>query len=298
MNALLERGLIEEMSCGMNFAYVLSDNSQFLPVEYKVLRSQRDTCFVPCVKMLYNGKIQLYYLADSFKPLSSMLFGMNADAFVKIVTNLLADVIEVKANGFLSCTNIETSFEKIFVEPNTRKVRLIYLPISERLYADNNEFENELRTSLIRLVNGVPALFSERAMTLAVNLANKLISLEDILAQLKSNTVLPPVDLPRKQKSRLILVEKTGKVKYTVNKPEFVLGKNPSGSDGLISFNNAVSRHHCVIHQTAEGYTVTDLGSLNGTFLNKIRLLPEEKYPLKHGDTLRIANVAFQVHIQ
>lgn len=297
MNTLLEHGFVEEMACGLNFAYVLSNNSGFLPIEYKVMHGQCGGNFVKCVKMLYNGRIQLYYLVDSYKPLSEMLFGMNADAFVKIVTNLLAAVVEIKNNGFLFCANIEASFDKIFVEPSTRKVRLVYIPISEHLFESGDAFENELRTSLIRLINGVPALFSEKTTMLAVDLANRTQSLENILTRLKGNAVWRTSDVAKKP-SKLLLVETAGRVQFSVDRDRFILGKNPADVDGIIAFSNAVSRRHCAITKTAEGYAVTDLGSLNGTFLNKNRLQHDQAYPLKNEDVLRIANVNFRVQIQ
>ena len=64
MNVLIENNYIKEMECGSNFAYILSDNNSFLSTEYKVLQSQAKSCFVKCMKMMYNGKIQLYYLAN------------------------------------------------------------------------------------------------------------------------------------------------------------------------------------------------------------------------------------------
>ena len=73
MNALIENNYIKEMKYGANFAYVLSDNSAFLSTEYKVLQSQANSCFVKCMKMLYNGSIQLYYLASGLKSFASML---------------------------------------------------------------------------------------------------------------------------------------------------------------------------------------------------------------------------------
>ena len=73
MNILKEKGILAEMSCGSNFAYVLSDNTDFLSTEYKVLQSQTNSCFVNCMKMLYNGKIQLFYLSKALKPFSSLL---------------------------------------------------------------------------------------------------------------------------------------------------------------------------------------------------------------------------------
>ena len=51
MNTLIEQGVIQEMTCNGNFAYILSGNESFLPVEYKVLHSKAEDGFVKCVKM-------------------------------------------------------------------------------------------------------------------------------------------------------------------------------------------------------------------------------------------------------
>ncbi len=59
MNALIENNYIQEMECGSNFSYILSDNSTFLSTEYKVLQSQANSWFVKYMKMMYNGKDQL-----------------------------------------------------------------------------------------------------------------------------------------------------------------------------------------------------------------------------------------------
>ena len=69
MNSLTTNGKLTEMECGANFAVILKDNAFFLPTEYKVLQSQKDGCFVKCMRMLYNGKTELYYFAGELKSL-------------------------------------------------------------------------------------------------------------------------------------------------------------------------------------------------------------------------------------
>ncbi len=46
-----------------------------------------------------------------------------------------------------------------------------------------------------------------------------------------------------------------------------------------------VSRKHAIFTRTTDGYTVTDAGSLNGTYLNRERI---ESAPLGNGDEVQI----------
>ena len=140
MNVLLENNFIEEMMCGSNFSYILNDNSSFLSTEYKVLQSQVNSCFVKCMKMMYNGKVQLYYLTNGLKTFASMIPSLDAEGFMTVIANLFSDIIDVKHNGFLSCQNIDIAFERIYVDSLTFYVSLVYLPLSKRLYPDSPSF--------------------------------------------------------------------------------------------------------------------------------------------------------------
>jgi Nif-specific regulatory protein len=53
-----------------------------------------------------------------------------------------------------------------------------------------------------------------------------------------------------------------------------------------------VSRHHCVVDRQAEGLTLIDLGSHNGTFVNGV---PVKERALEHGDEVRIGDSVFLV---
>lgn len=76
--------------------------------------NHQNSCFVKCMKMMYNGKVQLYYLTKGLKSFSSMISSMDSENFLTIVANILSDIIDVKHNGFLSCQNIDIAFEHIF----------------------------------------------------------------------------------------------------------------------------------------------------------------------------------------
>lgn len=296
------------MECGSNFAYILSDNNAFLSTEYKVLQSQASSCFVKCMKMAYNGSVQLYYLTKGLKSFASMIPTLDADSFLTIVSNLLSDIIEVKHNGFLSCQNIDISFERIYVDPATHKVSLVYLPLSLHIYDDNSSFENEIRTGLIKLISGVSTLSTSKTMQFSADLSNGTLSVENLYARIKggrnTNSGQSHIDQTdvneRKQSSgllRIIAMNAPTRIEITVTKDSFIIGKKAELCDGVIDFNKMISRSHCRINRKGNQYTITDLQSANGTYVNKIRLQPNQPYPINNGDIIRLANSDFQVSI-
>jgi pSer/pThr/pTyr-binding forkhead associated (FHA) protein len=61
------------------------------------------------------------------------------------------------------------------------------------------------------------------------------------------------------------------------------LGRHP---DSEISLDDiTVSRRHAEIERTSDGYIVSDVGSLNGTYVNQERI---DSMLLRHGDELQI----------
>lgn len=71
--------------------------------------------------------------------------------------------------------------------------------------------------------------------------------------------------------------------KFALDQPVVTAGRHP---DSVIFLDDiTVSRRHAEIRQVAGGYTVTDVGSLNGTYLNRERV---EEAALQDGDELQI----------
>jgi hypothetical protein len=76
--------------------------------------------------------------------------------------------------------------------------------------------------------------------------------------------------------------------------PVFVIGREEGCH--LRPSSDEVSRRHSEIRIGAEGATVSDLGSRNGTFVNGRRVT--EPTPLKSGDLVKVGPLTFAVSIQ
>ena len=304
MNSLIEKNVIFEMDCGSNFAYILNDNNIFLSTEYKVLQNQANSCFVKCMKMLYNGKIQLFYLTKNIKPLSSMLSTLDNESFVTILSNLFTNIIDVKHNGFLSCQSIDISMDRIYVDPTTYKVFLVYVPVSRRLFSDYSHFENELRTCYVRLISDSSNFSSAKISQLRSDLANGTLSLEEVNNKIKGSKIgvvnsKPSTNVEKSVNGymKLVGMNSPSRVEIVVDKDEFVIGKKAELCDGVIDFNKMISRSHCKIIRTGKNYSIVDLQSANGTFVNRVRMQPNTPFPINNGDVIRLANSDFQVTI-
>ena len=57
----------------------------------------------------------------------------------------------------------------------------------------------------------------------------------------------------------------------------------------------SVSRHHCTLHRTPEGWRISDLDSRLGTFVNG---RPVHEAPLRHGDLVAIGDSTFLVSLE
>lgn len=88
---------------------------------------------------------------------------------------------------------------------------------------------------------------------------------------------------------RLIGVLPNGeKIEALLNQPEIEIGKAPHNK--LIVNDPTVSSTHAIVLVRDGGYSIVDLGSSNGTFINGNRQ-GGEAYTLQHGDKIQLGNV-------
>jgi pSer/pThr/pTyr-binding forkhead associated (FHA) protein len=78
------------------------------------------------------------------------------------------------------------------------------------------------------------------------------------------------------------------KFEYLIRQPEVEIGKAPHNH--IVLTEPTVSGTHAIILARSEGYSIIDLGSRNGTFVNGERL-GDEARTLKHGDKIKLGQV-------
>lgn len=84
-------------------------------------------------------------------------------------------------------------------------------------------------------------------------------------------------------------------IQFLINKEHFSIGSD-AGNDGVVDFSTmGLNGSHCVIACSANGCSIEDLGSVNGTFVNNRRLLPNTQVPIRDGDQIRLGMAVFSV---
>lgn len=299
MNTLIENNRITEIKNELSFSLVLEDSDLFSQVAYKVLHSQPEGTFVKCMKTMFNGKVQILYLTDELKPFITMLPSFSPNTFLSVVSDLLKKLNNIKEIGFLSCQNVDISFDKVYIEPSTNKVSLVYIPTNEKCFESYLIFENSLRHELDKLISRYPNISSVEVRSFSNDLNDSTIPFDDLHKKIKSDkTESEPMRFEVKAKIeglRLIATNTKASLELFVNKKYFVIGKKETSVDGVVRLSDRVSRVHCRIDMIDEEFYITDLESMNGTYVNGKRLIPNQKYPIRENDIISLADVDFKV---
>jgi len=85
---------------------------------------------------------------------------------------------------------------------------------------------------------------------------------------------------------------KTGE-KIKINSDNFVIGKELSRVNYCVSDNTSISRTHVRFTNKGGITYVTDLKTTNGTFLNSVKLQPNQETALNNGDKLSLSDEEF-----
>lgn len=302
----INQSMIEKIECGNNMVYIFDKSIRISPTEYKVLHNQGNDYLMKCMKIKMNDKNALFYLVKDYRCLYDLIHNLDSDNFMIVMVNLIKNICEVKNNGFLSCCSIDIALNKIFVHPNTLEVALVYVPVEEKEFEDDTEFENELRSRLIRIINNIEKFNTKKINEFKANLVDGNLSLEDVYKKLKGfdiNRYIGPdisqnITPNKRVRLRLLSMNSQQRVEIIIENDECKIGRNPDMVDHVIAFNTAIGRQHCQIKKIGNDFHVYDLNSANGTFVNNQRIIGTQEKILNNGDVLKLADLNLKVLIE
>jgi len=97
-----------------------------------------------------------------------------------------------------------------------------------------------------------------------------------------------------------------GQILPLADRNEFTMGRVSDGQPimpdidltSYSAYEYGVSRIHAVLKKTKGKVFIMDLGSSNGTYVNGVRLIPENEYPLSHGNIISLGKLKIQFLLQ
>jgi hypothetical protein len=146
-------------------------------------------------------------------------------------------------------------------------------------------------------------------VTICVNCGANLSRTRDVTGEAQHFSFMPdtPGESPslREMALRLEFIESGEVLRVPLTLEQMVLGRAAAG--GLMppdinlaaydAHKKGVSRYHASLQRRGETLLLTDLQSLNHTFINGQRVFPHEVRVLKDGDELRLGQLTMHVHI-
>ena len=274
---------ITEIQGAEDASYLLENNDIFYDIGYKVMRNQENANLLKCHHLKYNGKIKLVYFTHEYISMADYVATADPNAILNLIYSLVNAFIQIENLGFLNMACIDNRLDHVYVDTVTNNVKIIYLPVNiAGLHKNKNEFDNEIKTQLVQLIEQTRAAdMPQMRQTLDV-LKDAALKLQDIL---QNSSMMRGISIQ----------SINGQFCFNICESEFLIGKNSERVQGVITGNNAISRVHCkVIWNTGQHYIV-DMGSSNGTYVNGKRILPNEPEPIYNNTQIRIANEDFIV---
>jgi hypothetical protein len=299
MNEIVESFIVLDS----NIAYRFDEKIKLNETDYKMMKSDNYNYFFDCMKVEYNGRLELVYKVGMMNSIEKILPFINPKIFLTIIEELLQSIVELQDDGLLSCCNIVSDFGKIYVDQKSYKIKFIYIPISEKLTSSTMTFIEKIRRNIIEIIDNNIELQDENTLHIKELLSNTSLPLRNILERIKNDEYRSllfdystvGMEETENKKMKLVGSENAMGVVITVNKNEFIIGKNKTVVDFPISFNKLVSRVHCKITNKSGQFYITDLESANGTYINGKRIEADVPHLINNADEITLANSSFYV---
>ncbi len=205
MRTLESGSLVSVSRTAAEVTYHIHEKNLFYSNGFKVLQNNYKAGFVKCSKGSINGKIRLTYDVSAYLTLAKILTQLNSYSFLAITCSLLHTALALREIGFLQRENISIDPADIFIDKETYKTYLIYLPLNVHTAPNAHmTFEKNLRTLLLRVAaENKKNIVSDLAKEVCADLANVQVNFQDIVSKIEMEGLqTTDGNLPRSSESR------------------------------------------------------------------------------------------------
>ena len=152
MNEIIQERYGSFLKNVKKLSYTLNDNQLFSLNQYKICNNQTQDLFTKCQKIQHNGKVRILYFIEEYENVLDTVKEINESDYYKICENLIYAMMQIKDNSFLDVHNVVLEPDLIYVEKETLKVKLVYVPVSI-VPESVIEIDNDIKNVLIKITN-------------------------------------------------------------------------------------------------------------------------------------------------
>jgi len=261
-----------------------------------------------------NNSFKLLYNVTGFVSLKNYLaIPLNKRTFAKMLKEFIDGIKQIKDN-YLNVELLLLDFDAIMVDPVSQSLYFTYVPIQpyENIYS-MRMFLSDVLKYCVFSPSEDDRTYIQRYIDVINSGANfSLFELEQYVLDLleikfveeltfKEEKKQEKTDMdksfalynPIEQNKPCVVRVRTGE-KISFDRACIKIGKDTNENDYSITDNQAISRRHAAFINEYGRYYVIDLNSTNKTFINGEVLIPQQKYEIQSGMSIKLGNEEFK----
>ncbi|MCQ2501171.1 MAG: FHA domain-containing protein [Lachnospiraceae bacterium] len=254
----------------------------------RYLKVNQSADLIPCKWIRFNEKIKLVYFEEEYSSLATVMRTLTLEQLCSIGSDLLKLVIRLENCEEVTPENLMLATDSIYIGEEA-SVHCVYVPV---------ELPEE------SLANPI---YVKRFYALLEELCDTVEEGADIWRRIeyeKANNpgnwsaILGILDDPYAETNNMIYlkgINTPGEVVFQIGQEEFIIGSDKNQVDGFIDAEDVISPVHARISWDENGFFVTDMDSLGGTYVNDQKIEPMTKVKVGFGSVLRFADYTFSV---
>ena len=298
-----------------HIAYTFDENENLFPLGTRVLGKMNLDSILLSETVTYNGKIRLLYNLSEKTSLNEIINVLPESEVISLLMDFLKIVHILNENDFVRIETIEVDFNRLYYDTKLKHLNCIVLPVNSICdFRDGISWQERYRNTLVTfcsyIFSGDVNRYNEvyhKIMDFGLPdmaIADFLYSYDFGIRKLCEDNLEYAMEYAlvsngiREKIMTLQHSSMLGNILFRISQSEFILGKSQKLANGIINISTAISRKHCIIRKTQEGFTVEDLDSANGTRINGYSIGAGQQYFLCNGDSLQLADLIFTVRVE